>query len=339
MSLLPSTHSNNLTPRRGIAKFAPFNADGSRQSQIQMSPSSEMTLAQAAEKAEYISAESGLAEKLDSTTLSLARTISLTCNNLSNEIKGLYFVADATDLAQATASVTNEVSPYVVPGRSIQMGGTTNNSAGVFGVSAAVISCHEAATAAIWVTLTPYALGDIRVPTTPNTHWYMATTGGTAAASEPTWPTNGSTVTDGTVVWQDMGVIQYTAVTDYELDADYGVLNIPSTGAIATAYGRVPASIRATGKAFRLTSDYTRAAKTVTQLATREDANLEGEFWFYEQNPKGPNTVWYMPKVTLTPDGDFATKSGADYGSCGFLIDVLKPAVGSSIYQNGVPVA
>jgi hypothetical protein len=341
MSLLPSTHSNNLTPRRGIAKFAPFNADGSKQAQIQMSPSSEMTLGQSAEKAEYVSAESGLNEKLDTTILALTREIKLTCNNLSNEIKGLYFVADNTDLSQASGTVTGEESPHVFVDRSIQLGGSVNNGAGVFGVSAATISSYEGANAADWATATTYAVGDVVVPTTPNSHWYMATaiTTGTSGGTEPTWSTSGGTVVDSGVTWQDMGLIVYVAVTDYELDAEYGVLHVPSTGAIATAIGRVPAAIRAQGKSFRLTADYTRAANTVTQLATKEDANLVGEFWFYEQNPKGPNTVWYCPRVTLTPDGDFATKSGSDYGSCGFLIDVLKPSAGSSIYQNGVPVA
>jgi hypothetical protein len=339
MSLLPSTHSNNLSPKRGIAKFAPFNTDGSRQSQIQMSPSSDMTLTPASDKAEYISQESGLAEKLDTTVLSLTREIKITCNNLSNEIKALYFIADVTDLTQATASVTNEISPYVQIGRSIQMGGTTNNSAGVFGVSAETISSSEGLNATGWVTLTAYAQGAVAAPTTPNLHWYMATTGGTAAASEPTWPTDGSTVTDGTVTWQDMGLIEYVANTDYELDGDYGVINIPSTGAMATAIALVPAVLRAAGVTFHLSSDYTRAAKTVSQLATKENATVEGEFWFYEQNPKGDNNVWYCPKVTLSPDGDFLTKSASDYGSVGFLIDVLKPATGSSIYQNGVPVS
>lgn len=42
-------------------------------------------------------------------------------------------------------------------------------------------------------------------PTTVNGHAYRAEVGGTTAGTEPTWPTNGGTVTDGTVVWRDMG--------------------------------------------------------------------------------------------------------------------------------------
>ena len=43
------------------------------------------------------------------------------------------------------------------------------------------------------------------LPTTPNGHYYQHVSGDSAGSSEPTWPTDGSTVTDGAMVWQDMG--------------------------------------------------------------------------------------------------------------------------------------
>lgn len=53
-----------------------------------------------------------------------------------------------------------------------------------------------------WVTLTAYAAGAIRVPTTLNGFRYRVTVAGTAAAGEPVWPTTvGTTVADGTVTW------------------------------------------------------------------------------------------------------------------------------------------
>jgi len=57
-----------------------------------------------------------------------------------------------------------------------------------------------------WQASTSYSVGNWVRPTTPNKHFYKCTTAGTSGATEPTWPTNGSTVNDGTVVWQDMGV-------------------------------------------------------------------------------------------------------------------------------------
>jgi hypothetical protein len=341
MALLPSTHKDGLTPTRGIAKFAPRNVNGTLQSQIQMSPSAEMTFAQEPNSISYTSQESGLGVILDTTVLGVPRTISVTCNRLVAEIKALFFIATSTDVAQASAMPTGEVTPYVFPNRSIQLGGTANNGAGVFGVSAETIESYEGANAADHVVSTTYAVGAVVVPATPNDHWYMAVaiTTGTSGGSAPTWPTNGATVVDSGVTWQDMGLIEYVGGTDYELDGDYGVLNIPTTGAIATAFNRVPAALRAQGISFRLEAGYTRAAKTVPQLATKEDANVEGEFWFYEQNPKGENNVWYVPSATLAPTGDFAGKSGDEYGAMEFVITPQKLPTKAAMYQNGVPLS
>lgn len=69
-----------------------------------------------------------------------------------------------------------------------------------------------AATQAIsaWTTAHAYLLNDLVVPTVANGHYYKATTAGTSAAvTEPTFPTNGSTVADGagTLVWTDQGLL------------------------------------------------------------------------------------------------------------------------------------
>ena len=180
MSLLPSTHNNNLKILRGIAKFAPRNADGTLQSAIQMSPSSEFGVTLATEDATYVSAESGVNEILDRTVISVDRTAKLTCNNLSDEIKALYVVGDTTAIAQAAGTVTDEVSPHVFPGRSIQLGGATNNGAGIFGISAVTVEVYEGANAAAAQVTHGYAIGDVVVPATPNDHWYMATAAGTS---------------------------------------------------------------------------------------------------------------------------------------------------------------
>lgn len=340
MGMLPSTHKDGLTPTRGYAKFAPRNPNGTLQAQIQMSPSAEMTFGQEPNSISYTSQEEGLGQILDTTVLGVPRTINLSCNRLVKEIKALYYIADVTDLTQASATVTGEISPHVFPGRSVQLGGTANNGAGVFGVSAETIESYEGANAATHATTTVYEIGDVVIPATPNTHWYMCVAGGTSHSSAPTWPTNGSTVAEtGGVTWQDMGLIEYVLGTDYELDGDYGILHVLETGALATAISRVPASIRATGESFRLESAYTRAAKTVSQLATKENANVEGEFWFYEKNPKGENSVWYIPSATLAPTGDFATKSGDEYGVMEFVITPQKLPGKAAMYQNGVPLS
>lgn len=44
------------------------------------------------------------------------------------------------------------------------------------------------------------------VPTVPNGHRYATTDNGTSGPTEPIWPTDGSTVIDGTLTWQDEGL-------------------------------------------------------------------------------------------------------------------------------------
>ena len=250
-------------------------------------------------------------------------------------------MADNTPITQASGSVTGEVSPYVFANRSFSLGGATNNGAGVFGVSAVAAEFYEGANAAARANSTPYAVGDFYVPATPNDHFYVCTVAGTSNASPPSFTTNGTTFADGGATFRDVGLIAIanTSEADFEVEGDLGRVNVPSTGAVATAVSRLPATMIAAGMTLRLEIEYTRAAHSFNQLATKENANLDGAFYFVEQNPKGTNTLWRCPKTALAPSGDFSTKTGTDYGAATFQITVLKPAVGSAMYQNGVPVA
>jgi len=61
--------------------------------------------------------------------------------------------------------------------------------------------------AAARVALTAYIVGQYVTPATPNTHVYKCTTAGTTGSGTPTYPTTaGGTVTDGGVVWTEVGV-------------------------------------------------------------------------------------------------------------------------------------
>lgn len=65
---------------------------------------------------------------------------------------------------------------------------------------------------AAWAGTTGYAQGALVLDTG---HAYLCTVAGTSGASEPTWPTNGGTVTDGTVTWKDLGTVALVKDTDY----------------------------------------------------------------------------------------------------------------------------
>jgi hypothetical protein len=67
-----------------------------------------------------------------------------------------------------------------------------------------------------WAGTTQYAAGAVVVE---GGHAYRVTAGGggSSGASEPTWPTNGGTVSDGPLTWTDIGTVALVAGTDYDL--------------------------------------------------------------------------------------------------------------------------
>lgn len=59
-----------------------------------------------------------------------------------------------------------------------------------------------------WKPSTAYVLFSRTITSANNGHWYEVETAGTSGTTEPTWPTNGSTVTDGSVTWRDKGLME-----------------------------------------------------------------------------------------------------------------------------------
>lgn len=93
--------------------------------------------------------------------------------------------------------------------------------------------------AAAWVAQTAYALGAVCRKTTTNGHVYVATAAGTSGATEPTWKTDGTATTDGTVTWADLGVFAAVANTDYEVRPEglmIAAAGIPHGCPISIAY-------------------------------------------------------------------------------------------------------
>lgn len=69
-----------------------------------------------------------------------------------------------------------------------------------------------------WSGSTAYSLNNYVQPTTPNAHVYKCTSAGTSDSGEPSWPTDGTSVVDGTVTWLDMGI----SPAIYEISAGNG---------------------------------------------------------------------------------------------------------------------
>ncbi len=102
------------------------------------------------------------------------------------------------------------------------------------GVNAFIARVATPSTAIPWFPSGVYALGDVTRPATANGHLYQATTAGTASSSQPAWPTGGGTVTDGTVVWQDLGTAATAAFTSFRSTA--------TASGVTIRWGRIAAT-------------------------------------------------------------------------------------------------
>jgi len=59
---------------------------------------------------------------------------------------------------------------------------------------------------------------------------------------------------------------------------------------------------------------------------------------FISTNPRGPRRDVYIPKITLSPNGDWALK-GDDWQTLGFNLKIGKNTGQSAIYIDGRPAA
>jgi len=252
------------------------------------------TLSIASEKIQSYSAEAGLQELDDETLIKITRTGKLTVRQISMENLGMFLAGSASTATQAGASITNEAIS-ILSDRYYQLGATVANPSGVRSVSAVSLATASVSAAA---TSTAYALGAKVKPAATPLYIYQCTTAGTSAGSAPTWPTTvGATVTDGTVVWTNIGIITPVENTDYTVDLTMGRIYILPTARISATY---PVACLAA---------YTTSAVSREQLATGGTADVYGALRFIAANAKGTNRDVYGCNVLLAPSGDIIFKA------------------------------
>ena len=109
-----------------------------------------------------------------------------------------------------------------------------------------------------------------------------------------------------------------TVNTDFRIDEVNGLIEMLKTPPAGT-----------------YTATYSRIASTYDRVISGSQP-VQGAMRFVEDNPKGINNFWVMPKVTLRPNGEISLK-GDEWRQIPFSLDVQKPSVGEAIYINGVP--
>lgn len=127
-------------------------------------------------------------------------------------------------------------------------------------------------------------------------------------------------------VKNEAGTTAYDAGDDYNVDLETGRVQIVQGGAIAAA------TVVQFG--------YTPVAASFDRVTTGSTSEIRGALRIVSDNATGGDRDYYMPRVTLTPDGDLPIiAEGTDFVQLNFGLEVLKPANGEAIYCDGRPVA
>jgi hypothetical protein len=113
--------------------------------------------------------------------------------------------------------IIDRTHPAIIRGATFRMDGRVLPRGTVVATdSNGAMAAYEPAlaTAAARANSTVYAAGALVLPAVANGHYYRCVTGGTSHTSAPTWPTTAeATVADGTVVWEEAGLIGVDVLT------------------------------------------------------------------------------------------------------------------------------
>lgn len=123
----------------------------------------------------------------------------------------------------------------------------------------------------------------------------------------------------GVVVTGPSGTPVYVAGTDYDVDLDLGRIEILRAGAIAE-----DSLIGVTYDVAAATQDRMLSGTSLVQGALR----------FISYNGVGGQKNFYMPKVTLRPNGDYALK-GEEWQQLGFQLEILQAGNLAQLFVSG----
>lgn len=165
-----------------------------------------------ADETKYLKSHRGGGGNADMVTRIDKVTFSMNVKSLSTA--NIAMAVYGTAAAVAAATVTAELCTAYAGGGILLAGMTTS-------LATTTVTVNPEA----WAATTAKVVGDIVKPGT-GANFYRCTVAGSTDASEPTWPTDGTTVADGTVTWQDMGTM---ALASGEFSMINGIPFIPST--------------------------------------------------------------------------------------------------------------
>lgn len=343
-------HAKNLyLIPRGRVYLDPLDASENYSGEIYLGNCPGLTLSIESEKAEHYSSENAKSEKDATWTVRIKRGGTLNCDNFSAANAALWLAGSHSRKQQQATPVSGE-RRTVQPGRYYQLGATAANPLGVRGVSA--ITVHAAAGSASQQTVSnekhtginqgqqltlahaPVSIQSVKVgaaqgsatPVNAAGNYTMTASGLQVDASAPDIP-NGSTLWVSYTYTQSAPGAAYQAGVDYLVDGETGRVQILEGGAISA-----PTEVL---------FGYTPMAGHYDSVRSGAGSEVTGALRIVSDNASGGNRDWYMPRVTLTANGDLpliSEGSSTDVVQMQFSLDVLTPPNADAIYCDGRPM-
>lgn len=307
--LISKTHKDLAAINKFEASLAVKLADGSLTTYMPLTPIAEGSISNEIERARLLQSERDARSLVEERVVESTYTLSITLNGFSPHVLAAWSMGEWEEEAVSASPVIGEVSGYAQPNSAVFLG--LGSASGIPARNVSAVSVGVAGVLAR-ADESPYEVGDLVEPETPDGQVYVCTASGESGASEPVWPSNGGTVTDGTVTWRHLGPKSFSD-QNYEVVADEGVLLIPNTGAIATAITRIPASLRNKGRTFKLALGYSQPARTQRFLKLNAGVQYKGSLYL-SSGSLGARNDLHIPECSITPAGDFAIAE-SDYST------------------------
>ncbi len=170
----------------------------------------------------------------------------------------------------------------------------------------------EAITVAIdatasWAATTEYAVGDLIADTS---RAYIVTVAGESGSVEPSWPTDGTTVSDGTVTWRDIGPVALVQDTDYAR-TPHGIQMMAASDAKFVGDLALP-----------LTVGYTKNAQYIIQALVNSGEEYEMIFDGLNEVDSGNPMVGRYFRVKFSPTSGFS-RIGSEFAELTLSMTVL----------------
>lgn len=219
---------------------------------------------------------------LDSVNIPKPTAMSISTDEFNPEVMTLLFRGVMSIVAQTSGSNVTETFTATV-GLYKRLG-NGNLQTGV------VVKHGAGVTAADWVATAAKTVGAYCIPTVANGHYYRCTVAGTTGASEPSWPTNGGDVVDGTATWVDKGLITL-ASSEYTINYSIGMIQ-PLAGTTVVD-----------GETLSVT--YSHNAVNGKRIAGAAAPPVIGQLLFEGVNLSTQEKVRVeVPEIVLTPSGE-----------------------------------